>query len=69
MIDYVWEEDRMDQRWSQGLRLNCGFVKKLNIYGETFGKLSGDDDLFDDLLVYLHKNFLEVAGNFHTLKN
>lgn len=44
-------------------------MRKLNIYGEVFGKIWGDDDLFDDLLVYLDKNFLEAAGNFHTLNN
>lgn len=60
MIDYVCEEDRMDQRGSQGLRLHCGFVEKLNIYGEV----SGDDDLFDDLLVYLDKNFLRGSWKF-----
>lgn len=39
---------------------------KDSIYREVFGEVSGDDDLFDDLVMYLGRNFLEAAGNFHT---
>lgn len=42
---------------------------KNSIYREAFGEVSGDDDLFDDLVMYLGRNFLEAAGNFHTQNN
>ena len=43
-------------------------MEKQYLWGGVWEDL-GDDDLFDDLLVYLDKHFLEAAGNFHTLNN
>lgn len=47
----------MYQRGSHYLRLNSGYVEKLAIYQEVFGEVLGDDDLFDDLVMYLSRNF------------